>query len=503
LTWDQVDQEVGSALTASRSVALVTPSLLSPSTRALIGDFGKKFSRFKQVEFSTAGNDSLFKAQELNYGTAVIPSYRFDRADVVVSFGADFLGTWLSPSEFSNQWSKTRQLKSKDSGLSKLYVVESTLSLTGSNADERIAVDSGDEFVLALALAHELIVKKGLGSFAANLKNELQTAAPKNLDSAVAKKVSEMANHLASNQGRSLVIAGGVAAQSKNALELQVLVNAINSALGNEGHTVDGVVSPFGYQKTSAADLKSLIAEMSEGKIDTLILYRSNLAYHLPLAFGFKEALKKVKTVVVISDREDETSLLADYTLADHHYLENWGDVEFKKGTVSLQQPALAPIHNTRSFQDSLIGLGQLKGSGSLVGNDWHEKLQSYWKNNFYKETKPISVFGTFEQFWEKCLKEGVLVLNRSMPKQTVRSFNFNGSVHFSSATSNQQEAVKLTLYHKVGMGDGTQANNAWIQEFPEPVSTATWDNYLNIGPSFAKKLGIENDDIVEVKSKY
>jgi len=530
--WAAVDAEISAQLKeiASRSgrVRILSGELQGDSTRRLVREFLGAFSHGGLVEFEPLALEEIGAAQADSYGASVVPRYLFDRADMIVSLGADFLGTWISPVEHSIAWSKGRKLsgeKAAQAKLSKMVCFESTMTVTGSNADERHPIRPGDELKIALALAYELIVTQKKSSFAAGASNASAIAAalqgyqPAKIAAeigapALPAQLKKLAEELWSNKGKSLIVAGGVQSKTREALALQVAVNFLNSALENDGATVDGTTR-YGTSPSAFADMAKLVRDMKAGEVDALIIYRANPFYTLPKSLlGLEEAIKHVPLVIAITDREDETALHADYVLPDHHALESWGDANPRRGLYSLQQPAMAPIHSSRAFQDALLTWGQTiqkspqKSEGAkfrLSGlatraADWHEYLQSNWKETLYKDS---GAAGSFELFWEGVLRAGVYQVPgvRDAQAPSARSFNLASLSKLPQYKALDPSTVSLVLYPKVSMYDGRSANNPWLQEMPDPITTVTWDNYLNVGPTLAKKLGVKNDDVVEITS--
>ncbi len=507
LTWGDADSAIGSRLKAGSRVAVLSPTLYSESTLRLVREFLGAFSSGRLVEYDAADYADIAAAGERSYGTGGIPQFHFDRAEMVVSLGADFLGTWVSPVEFSKDWVANRKLDSKKHAsekMSKLVVFESQFSITGGNADERYPVRAGDELKIAMAIAHELIVKGGRSRFSGDASvsdilsgYKAETVAQEVGIEGGAETIRKVANALWAARGKSLVVAGGLQSRTASAEALQVAVNLLNSALENDGATIDGSGAVRAH-RSSFAEVAKLVKDMNAGSIDALIIYRSNAAYALPKALGFEAALKKVPLVVYVGDREDETGLLADYVLPDHHYLENWGDLTLRKGVTSLQQPALAPIHNTRAFQDTL--LTWIKGAGlktsslsarialaASAANTWYDYLKANWRESFVSS----------EKAWEEALRKGVVETRVS---GGARSFRSSALSVVPRYTAKMNPGVVLAVYEDVTMADGRFANNPWLQELPDPVSSVTWDNYAAVSPSLAKRLDLRNDDVVEVK---
>jgi molybdopterin-containing oxidoreductase family iron-sulfur binding subunit len=525
--WSELDQAVVARLKTANRVRVLTAPVIGDSTRRLIGEFLSAFRDGAHVEYAPLALDDLQDAQALSYGAPVFPSYRFGEAEVVVSLGADFLGSWPQSVAHAAAWSKRRKLGAggESSGglsrteLSKTYCFESMMTLTGANSDERFAIPSGEEHKIALAIAHELIVRGKLSRFAGD--SAVAGALAGYSASAVAgelgiengaAKIAEIAEKLWKARGKGLVVAGGVHSRSAHSVALQVAVNLLNSALENEGSTVDGTVHFSAVSAGGFAGIQKLISEMAAGGVDVLVVHGVNPAFTLPAEAGFAEAVKKVGMVVAVSQQENETTELADAIAAEHHFLENWGDARVLQSVYSLQQPAISPIHSTRSFQDSLLGWvagAGLGGAGmaaqvaqSAGQNTWHDYLMRNWKETVYREHR---IPASFEQFWEGALREGVFhsLAARGNAKQrpTPRAFRVDSLARVPKYAAGSSDSVLLSLYASNALGDGTQANNPWLLELPDPISTVTWDNYLNVGPALAAKLGLKTHDVVEVKS--
>ncbi len=514
ISWSDADATLQKKLKEVASgggrVRVLSGEIQSDATRRLIREFLSAFKAGVHVEYEPLALEDLTQAQLQSYGAAVVPHYQFDEANYVLSLGADFLGTWNSPVEHTQGWSKGRKLEGQVASrakLSKVVCFESMMSLTGANSDERYPVRPGDELKVALAIACELIVNQKKSRFAGDsvvvgalsAYQPEKVAAELGLEGGVST-LRRLAEELWNARGKSLVVAGGISSQTKDSLALQVAANLLNSALENEGKTVDGTVS-YSQMRSSFAAFTQLLAEMKAGQVDALIVYQSNPAYTLPESvLGLAEAFKKVPLVIMVADRFHETASYADYILPDHHALESWGDASPRKGVYTLQQPTLAPIHGTRGFQDTLLSWRKaglvVSGLASRV-QDWHEYLQSHWKETVYRES---SAAGTFEQFWDGALRTGVIQV-RSSQKASSRTFKTSSLSVLPKYTPVGKEEIYLALYAKVSMQDGRNANNAWLQEMPDPISSITWDNYLNVAPSTAKKLGVKEDDVVELKS--
>ncbi len=497
-TWPTVDARAAKGLREARDgggrVVLLTGTLTSPTTRALVGEFLSVFPSGTHVTYDAVSSDAIAKAQELSYGERLIPRYRLDRADFILTLGADPLGTFLSPPEFARDFASRR---SPESGsMSKMVAIEPILTLTGTNADVRHRVRPEHLLGVALALAHELHVRNpraplagnasvtpALGDYAAE-GVERDTGLP-------AGTLAGLADELWANRGKSLVLAGPQAAPASHAVALQIAANLLNSALGNDGVTVDGSTPSLQAQGSEEAVL-ALVEQMRAGEIQVLLIHGVNPVYSLPAALGFGDLMKRVPFIASFSDRVDETARHADLVAPDHHYLESWNDHEPRRGIRSLTQPAIAPLYNTRAFQDTLLAWGRALGVGALAGlaGTWHDYLREGWRKDVYPRSTAAA---SFDLFWEGSLREGVWKARGQGIGAGAGAFRTAalGEIPKSNASSPPAGSLSLVLYTPVTLYDGRSANNAWLQELPDPVSKIDWDNYVSIAPSRAKALGV------------
>jgi MoCo/4Fe-4S cofactor protein with predicted Tat translocation signal len=446
-TFEAFDKLVSDAITGAQ-IVLLTSTITSPTTRQIISEFLAKHPGSRHVQYDADSYSGILLANEATYGKRAIPSYQFDKAKVIVSLGADFLGTWLSPVEFARGWARGRKIDEKAPGMSKHYQFESLLSLTGGNADERYTHRPSETGAIALALLAEL----GGGAGAPALNDKLKAA------------VKKAAKDLLDNKGKSLVVSGS------NDTNVQIIVNAINEMVGANGTTINWAAQIQTRQGIDS-EMNGLVADMDGGKIGALFIYGVNPAYDYYDAEKFKSALKKVKATVSFNDRLDETTELVKYVIPAPHFLESWGDAEPRSGYFSFLQPTIAPLFKTRAFEDSL-----LVWNGSSQAYEAY--FTQYWTNK---------LGGT--EAYEKALQEGVVEPAATTSSATGASFS-NAKVSEASSAINARKkggAFELVLYQKVSAGVGHQANNPWLLEFPDPITKATWDNYALVSPKFAK----------------
>jgi MoCo/4Fe-4S cofactor protein with predicted Tat translocation signal len=477
-SWEVIDKEIETKLASIAAeggeIRIVSSTVLSPSTKAVIADFSAKYPTTKHVVYDTNSVAALVEANRLSFGKAVLPAYDFSKAKVVVGIDADFLGTWIAPDTYAGQFAQTRKLSSAEGEareMSRHYQFETILSLTGSNADYRTAVKPSQIGLVATALYNKIAAK--LGSTA------VQAAAidVANLDKA--------ANDLIAAKGAALVVSGA------NDPSVQVVVNAINSLLGNYGTTLD-LENPDYLRQGDDVGFNQFVSDVKGGKIKAVFFYKSNPVYDHPRGAELAESLPKVDLSVTFADRSDETGSLLGYVAPAPHYLECWDDAEPKAGHFSLAQPTINLIYNTRQAQESL-----LKWAG-VENADFHDYIKNYWRKNVY----PLSGQNDFSQFWIKALHDGVFETKKTTSGSAV---NFAGDLSAAGAAIAKRYAasnsgIELAIYEKVGIGNGALANNPWLQEVPEPVSKACWDNYAGLSQKTAAELGVVQGDVIKIE---
>ncbi|MDH5474241.1 MAG: TAT-variant-translocated molybdopterin oxidoreductase [Cyclobacteriaceae bacterium] len=456
-TWDQIDDSIISELEKIASndgnIRIVSNTVLSPSTLKSIEDFKTKYPTTEHVMYDQVSMSGMAIANERSFGTKIIPSYDFSKAEVIVGVGADFLSTWGAPIENTYQYAQTRKLKDKK--MSRHFQFESNLTLTGSNADYRSMIKPSEEGSVLANIYNILASKAGVPAVKAN-KIDKET-------------ISKAANDLWKAKGKSLVVAGS------NDPSIQVVVNAINNLLGNYGSTID-LNTPVNYRKGDEAIMDAFINDASSGKVAAVIFFNANPVYDYYQGEKLAAALSKVALKISTSSVEDETASLVDYIAPDNHYLESWNDASPKKGHYSLAQPTITPIFKTRQAQSSFLIWSDNDG-------DYFKYLQNNWKE---KST------GSFQPFWDKALHDGVY--NNASEIENVE-YEFVGDVNSeaNAISSNYKSGdVELMIYEKSTIGNGSQGNNPLLHELPDPITKATWDNYITMSVADA---GFRLDD--------
>ena len=475
ITWKDLDSAIGKALTEnSGKTRILTSQINSPTTKKVVDEFLSKVGGGKHYQIDLTGpEEAIAIAADKSYGKASVPNYRFDKAKVILSLDADFLGTWISPVEFTRQFSSRRDLDKKEN-YNTLISVDTMPSVTSSNAEIRIPVKPSDLRAVALLIAKKISELGGNSYGQLSEVNVESLAKDLEINPLTINKVAKL---LWDARGESLVVGGGTSSQTEDAVDLQVAVNLLNSMLDNDGKSVDHVAGRVGNY-SSSTDLVNLEKELSSGEVGVIFLYNVNPIYQIPDSAGWKGLLSKAKVIVSLNDRVDETTLSANYLAPSNHFLESWGDRETVDGVVSIQQPTIQPLHATRSFEDSLISWagGEISGSKS-----YYEYLKAAYAK--------VSSSGWTEFLKTGFISKGDLTGNRS-------SRGFKGSIE--KITSKKDE-LSLVLYTTVPLGDGTHANNPVLQELPDPVTKVTWDNFVAISPDQAKKRNLKSNDVVKV----
>jgi Fe-S-cluster-containing dehydrogenase component/anaerobic selenocysteine-containing dehydrogenase len=476
-TWEQIDGNVTPLLqsfsTQGRKMVILTSSVVSPSTRKVLKDFQDKYPTTRIVHYDAISSSAILMANKQCFDQQVIPGYCFDKAMVIVSFGADFLGTWISPETFTRQYVQNRKLNGKKT-MSRHIQFETGMSLTGSNADKRVPMRPSEEGVLLANLY--LTLQKRTGKQVEDIYPE---------DS----NINAVAAELWANKGKSLVLS------SSNDVNIQILVNAINTELNNYGTTIE-LDKPLNYRQGIDSEMERLVKDMNEGVVDAMILYNVNPVYDYPDSNNFVNGLKKLKLSISLSSTPNETASLCHYVCPDHHYLESWNDAEPQKGFYSLCQPTIHPLFDTRLAQESL-----LKWIG--VEMKFEDYIQAYWQGYVFPlHHKFKDKEFNFKKFWIKSLQDGVFEINLGDTTSTLPELNGKAvSVAQMQLTAKKANNGKyeLQLYENIAIGNGKNANNPWLQELPDPITKVCWDNYASLPLALAQEMDLENGNMVSV----
>ncbi len=548
-TWKDLDAKIAEALAAyasdGKGLVLVSKAVHGPASGDIVRKFLAKFPGARYVAYEGLfGAGAIADAHAETHAKRAVPSYDFAKAEVILSFGADFLATWLSPVEFAKAYAPGRKVSIDKKFMSTHIQVESRLSLTGSNADQRVRILPSEQRSLVFALAAKL--QPGVAVPEAKVSADQQ------------KLVGAWAKLLKDHQGTSLVVADSAD------LATQAAVNIINEALGNYAATVR-LDKPMASYRGSAKEEAALVEALNKGDVTGVILLGVNPAYDSRLAGKWAEGLKKAKLSLAVTTRHDETAALCQLVAASHHALEAWGDAETHAGLVAVQQPLVNPLFDTRGPLDLLLQWSGDKASA-------YDAIGAYWKAGVAPRAEGVT---DAQAFWDKAVSDGIVevkaigapivlpstpvkagspaeeaapqpaeaaadaspaaaapvalpvaasaaalpeaasavglpaaatpVVAVALPPIVMGKFDAAAAakaLQGPAPTLGSAGKFEVVLYPKVGVGTGEHANNPMLQELPDPISKATWANYLCISPKAAQELGnLLSSDVVTVSS--
>ncbi|WP_282629719.1 TAT-variant-translocated molybdopterin oxidoreductase [Empedobacter sedimenti] len=465
-TWKELDARVTKALASvgGKKVVILTPSLPSPTTKKLIAEFATKYPTTQHVVFDAVSYSNALDAAQEVYGKRELPFYDLKNAELVVSFNADFLGDY-NGGGMEGDYGVARK---PGANMMRHIQVESVLSLTGANADTRYPLKPTDtEKVLA------------------EVYNQLA-----GISKATSKEAIAIATELDAKKSKAVVMADG----SKEAFALSY---AINQLLGSAAITGKAVL----LKESNDATFKQFVAEAKAGQVGVLLNFQTNPIYSAKDTKDVEAAFKNIGLKVGLVEKLDETASVMDVIAPVTHGLESWNDFNPLTGVYSLQQPTIARIFDSRQFQDSLIAW--LTGQTKVVEvEDPNDPIMVMAVSATRQKVSPFYLY--VKQNWETAIlpKLGVdfnkALYNGYNESAETSAFTANTGVAAAAATklaAGKASQWEIQFYSKAGLGDGTQANNPWLQELPDPITRNSWDNYLTVNPNDAEKLGIKIQD--------
>ncbi|MFN0007117.1 MAG: 4Fe-4S dicluster domain-containing protein [Planctomycetota bacterium] len=470
-SWEEADREIRALLEAARErggrVRLLTGTIHSPSTLAMIETLLARVPGARHVVYDPLSVSALLDAHERTLGVRALPRISFDAARVIASFDADFLGTWISPVEFAAAYALGRRPDGEDARMSRHWQFEARVSLTGTCADER-ALLAPWETAPTLAGLCDLLERQ---SGRAARVSDCAEAAP------LAATLSRLADELWAARGESLVVCGA------NDVEAQILAAYANELLGNYGRTLD-LSRPSQQRCGDDRALAGLLAELSAGEVELLIVAGVNPAYDLPPEAG--AALARAQTLIHLTALPAETSAGATWTLPLAHALESWDDAEPVAGCYGLTQPAVPPLRPARTLRLALARwLGEERNDLELLREHWRARIHP----------RAGTGGGTFESFMHRALHDGYV----EIAPAAVAEMRFDDGAVRAPSKPESQGGLGLVLYPKVSMLDGSHAQNAWLQELPDPITKIAWDNYACVSPERARPLGLSEGQVVRI----
>lgn len=446
VSWNDINQLVvknlKEAKASNKKAVLLTSSLASPSSYKLIKELQDTYDNLEHIEYDAVSSDAALDAYEQVFGKRGLAHYDLSKASYILSFDADFLGDWQGGGYDSGYTKGRVPQKGK---MSKHVQVESNMTLSGAAADKRVPMKVA---LQKLALAKVYSIVTGNNVSVPKFEGDQQ--------------IENYAKQL-QQEGSKAVLLSGI--QDVNA---QLLVLAINNALNSESFLPSETLL---VKQGSYAKVNALVKDLKAGSVHTLIMSGVNPVYSLANGNEFAEALKKVKLSLDLTTKEDETATYCNAVAPTPHFLESWGDVQISASQFGLMQPTIRPLFDTKQLQECLMAWNESEET-------YHDYLKNYWSTNVLSGAS-----------WNQVLHDGVFVKEAS---------SVSGSFDVADATNKlaQAKAVndfEINFYTKIGMGDGQNANNPWLQEFPDPITRVSWDNYVTISKADAETLGVKN----------
>ena len=461
---------VRGAIVAQRSLLgaglrFLTETVVSPALADQLRRILRQYPQAKWHQYDPINHDNAHTGAKLAFGEVVDAHYRLDQADVIVSLDADFLSSGCPGFvRYARDFASRRKLEGGKSEMSRMYVVESTPSNTGAKADHRMALRAAE----VEGFAGELAGALGIGDLGI-------TGSPKN---PYYKWIAAVARDLQAHRGASVVLAGDGQPPAVHAL-----AHAMNQALGNVGKTVVYTESIEADSVNQTDSLRDLVQDLAAGKVDLLVILGGNPVYNAPADLNFDDNISRAGLRVRLGLYEDETSALCQWHVPEAHYLESWGDTRAYDGTVSIQQPLIAPLYGGKSAHEIL---GAFTDEPERTA---YNTVREYWAS---RRGGP-----DFEQNWRRWVHDGFIPGTAFEPKAVSV-----GALSLPAAAPPKPGEIEVVFRADPTVYDGRFANNGWLQELPKPHSTITWDNAALISPkTAAQRLGpqVNSQDVVEI----
>ncbi len=476
-----------------KPILFLTSAIVSPAQKALIGDLKLALPGLIHVSWEPNAPQSQIAAFRMLYGDFALPRSHFDRAQTILSFQSDFLGTDADAAAHIQGFSRRRSPSSPSDRMNRLWVVEGAMTLTGANADHRLPLPPGQMASLALALMRCLNESRSIplpeGIALADLAPfSLESVAP--ILGISPAMINRLADDLAQAGKSSLILAGDAVRP-----ETHVACHLLNRMLGSEGNTVEMCRTPSSPDLVSNSELEVLLKEASRGGFAVGIFWGANPAYSFPNASLWKQAIEKIPETYRLGLYEDETALDCSWRLPDRHWLESWGDFESASDFIGLRQPTIGALHETRQAED--LFLACLRNLGLTSVPNYMEYVKTRWQADVF----PAGGHVPFETFWNACLHDGgakresrpspPFVMNANAVKSAVLAA--------SKPDSSSPDRLELVLYPGAGVYDGRYANNGWLNELPDPVTKTTWGNPVLVSVKDAERFGFREGYVVGI----
>ncbi|HSH45545.1 MAG TPA: molybdopterin dinucleotide binding domain-containing protein, partial [Longimicrobiales bacterium] len=492
VSWDRAEQALANAIRQADGNAVFL-SRPENSTMDRLLDAWCEAAGVRRVRFEPLNHEPIRAANRMLYGVDALPVHDFERAEVVVSFGADFMETWISPVDYAHGFAEGHAYGQGSRGT--FIAVSPHQSLTDLNADQWLAARPGTEHLVALAMAALVAERTGRSAPGGMLDGvnpeEFARTAGVDFDA-----VRLAADRFAAD-GRSLAVGPGVATTHAAATTLAAAVAVLNEVAGNVGSTVR--LGAEDTDRATHAEMAQLVEEMANGQVSALLVHGPNPLYDLPDRDAVEAALEAVPFIASFSPWLDETSEKAHLLVPDHHFLESWGDYEPRPGVHSLVQPVMTPVFDTKQTGDVLLSVARRAGlSLPTSATTFYDYLREQWQ----ELQGAAGGTGSFDGWWRKALKEGVVVTAAGQATGGAAAGAIEGLSTEAAPLVGDGE-LNLVVYPSYRFYDGRLANRPWLQELPDPITKHTWGSVVEIHPETAEEMGLDNGHIVEVSTAH
>ncbi|HEX2934787.1 MAG TPA: molybdopterin-dependent oxidoreductase [Bacteroidales bacterium] len=476
--WDEAFQVIRNEFATGRKALLIS-DLQTGSLAEAMTDFTHQMGNSEPLFYEPLNYEALRLANKEMYGSHLIPRYSIDDSDLIVSFGADFLSTWLSPVEYARDFGNIHSFK--DGNIAKLIYVGPAETITATNADEFFISQPGTEAGIIYQVIHLLAAQKKVNP---DVYASLSLPAPQ-LTEAGNTMADKLAGLIASAKS-PVALAGNPADASREGINLVKASNLLNELLNNQSK-VD--FSQFhAISKTALSnDVSDFFSTVGENHI--LFIHNCNPVYSIP---GIERLIERAATVVFIGHQPNETAVLADWILPSHYPLEDWGDYEPWQGTISLIQPTMQPIYDTKSAGDILLQL-----SGNTSGRSFKEIVRSRWlawnseqSGDILRQPNEVDDYATL-------LRNGTIQRKNKLLPVGLQQRQFVEPEQYVP----EENRFFLYTFPSLFFYDGRLSNRPWLQEIPDPVSNIVWQSWLDMHPEMANKMDIMEGDLVKVTS--
>ncbi len=483
-SWEQVDNYVIDVLSklGEKEIAIISHSINSPTTLRLLNEFKAIYPTAKVYSYELFNDSIRNSAWQKCYGSGVFPLINWDQAEVILALESDFLGADENRIENLRLFAQARDVDKKK--FNRFYVSESGLSLTGINADYRLSIKPENQLEFIYGLLSELM-KRGTINTSLDFKVDLNDVINKlKLDK---KKIEYLIKDLSEKKGKSIIYAGNSLSE-----DIHISVNLLNELLGNTNLYNKNSKNFELNSLSSYKDFEELVSRIKNGQVGAIIHLNCNPVYHLPEDIGYKDAISNIEDVFTLSENMNESCQLSKYLLPINHNFESWGDFKRRSGVVSLSQPVIMPLHNSRQLEAVLL-TWMKKDSKAYTDTIFHDYLKKNWQESIYpKYSQSIN----FDKFWYSSLHNGFI----SYTENSEFNLSFNYDSIKTDNIKSSDSGYTLVIRESYSLGDGRFANNGWLQELPHPVSKITWDNYAAVSHNTAKSLKLNDNDLIEVE---